>query len=87
MNYAIDSRTFINNIKSIKKNIYDNEKIVIGISLYNQDEKNISEKILLAKYGGYDKICLFSYETIKNNNINLESVKYEYLKKTYMFKD
>lgn len=87
MNYAVDSRTFMNNIKNIKTSVDNNEKVVMGISLYNQDEKNISEKILLAKYGGYDKICLFSYETIKNNNINLESVKYEYLKKTYMFKD
>ena len=59
----------------------------MGISLYNQNKKQIAEKILLTKYGGYDKICLFSYETIKNNTINLESIKYEYLKRKYMFED
>ena len=59
----------------------------MGISIYNQNEENISEKILLTKYSGYNKICLFSYETIKNNAINLETIKYEYLKKQYMFKD
>ena len=57
------------------------------ISIYNQNEKKIAEKILLTNYSGYKKICLFSYETIKKNNINLELVKYEYLRKKYMFED
>jgi len=87
MNYAVESKIFMNNIKSIKLEIGNNDKIIMGISIYNQNKEEISEKILLTKYGGYDKICLFSYETIKNNAINLESVKYEYLKKQYMFKD
>ena len=86
MNYAINKNEFIDNIKIINKNILIdqiNDKIIMGISIYNQDELNIAEKVLLTNLSGYNKICFFSYNSIKNNSINLNSIKTIYNKKKH----
>ena len=87
MNYTTDNSTFIDNLKKIKSNIQSDDKIVIGIALYNQNENRIAQKIILSKYSGYSKICLFSYTSIRNNSINLGLIKYEYLKNKYIIED
>ena len=87
MNYTTDNSTFIDNLRKIKSIIPFNDKIIIGIALHNQNESRVAEKIILSKYSGYSKICLFSYNSIRNNSIDLGLIKYEYLKNKYMIED
>jgi len=87
MNYTTDNSIFITNLKKIKSITSSNDKIIIGIALYNQDENKIAQKIILSKYSGYNKICLFSYNSIRNKSINFGRIKYEYLTNKYMTED
>ena len=86
MNYMSNNSTFINNLRKINSKV-EADKIIVGIPLYNQDENMIAKKIILSKYSGYSKICLFSYNSMNNNNINLDLIKYEYLNNKYMIED
>ena len=77
-------------IKIIKNNVSLNsykKKIIIGISIYNQNEYDIVEKILLANLSGYNKICFFSYNSIKNKNITFNIIKNNYAKRKYLLGD
>ena len=87
MNYTTDNSTFIDNLRKIKSIIPFNDKIIIGIALHNQNESGIAQKIIFSKYCGYTRICLFSYNSIRNNSIDLSLIKYEYLKNKYMIED
>jgi len=73
MNYAPDNIGFYEPISSIKeKDNQDLEKIVMGISTFNQSPKQVSEKIYLSHLYGFQGISLFSYYTIdKNQKKNL----------------
>ena len=53
----------------------------------NQPIPMIAKKIILSKYSGYSKICLFSYNSIRNNNFDLASLKYEYLNNKFLIED
>ena len=53
----------------------------MGISLYNQDESSVADKIILASLSGYNKVCFFSYNSIKNKSNILNSIKLFYNKK------
>ncbi len=68
MNYAPDNIGFYNPISSIddtgKQNL---DKIVMGISTYNQEPKQISEKIYITNLYGFRGISLFSYYNIEDN--------------------
>ena len=87
MNYTIDEEIFIDNIRKISSQINNKNKILMGIAIYNQSISMISKKIILSKYSGYSKICLFSYSTITNNDFELASLKYEYLNNKYLIED
>ena len=65
MNYASDNIGFYSPISSIKEN--ENQelnKIVMGISTFNQSSKQVSEKIYLSYLYGFKGISLFSYYNI-----------------------
>ena len=84
MNYASKNNEFIDRIKIINENLVINslnEKIVMGISLYNQNESNVADKIILTNLSGYNRICFFSYNSIKNKSNILNSIKLFYNKK------
>jgi len=87
MNYTIDEKIFIDNIKKISTQINNKDKVLMGIAIYNQSIPMISRKIILSKYSGYSKICLFSYSTIINDDFDLASLKYEYLNNKYLIED
>ena len=87
MNYGIDNDLFLDNLRKINKVIIDLDKIVVGISTYNQDEAEISKKIILSKYSGYSNICLFSYTSFKNNDIDFNLVRYEYLNNKFSIEE
>ena len=87
MNYSNDNNDFLNKINIISENIslldYQ-EKIIMGISLYNQDESSIVEKILLSTLSGYNKVCFFSYNTLKQKDINFKLIKNDYNNRKYL---
>ena len=87
MNYAADEEIFIDNIRKISSQINNKDKVLMGIAIYNQSIPMIAKKIILSKYSGYSKICLFSYNSIRNNNFDLASLKYEYLNNKYLIED
>ena len=84
MNYAASNDKFINKVRIINENLFiDNldKKIIMGISLYNQDESSVADKIILTNLSGYNKICFFSYNSIKNKSNILNSTRLFYNKK------
>jgi len=87
MNYVVDEEIFIDNIRKISSQINNKDKVLMGIAIYNQPISMISKKIILSRYSGYSKICLFSYNSIRNNNFDLASLKYEYLNNKFLIED
>ena len=89
MNYSINKNQFLENIKLINENIFTenlDEKIIMGISLYNQNESDVADKMILSDLSGYNKICFFSYNTIKNRGNILNSINSIYKKKNIYFR-
>ena len=87
MNYGIDSHLFIDNLRRIKEEILNIDKVIMGIAIYNQDEAAIAQKIILSKYSGFNNICLFSYNLLRGDKIDLNLVKYEYLNNKFIIED
>ena len=84
MNYAASNDEFINKMRIIDENIFTdnlNKKIIMGISLYNQNQSSVADKIILTNLSGYDRICFFSYNSIKNKSNILNSIRLFYNKK------
>mgnify|MGYP001495510264 CR=1 FL=1 len=84
MNYAASNDEFINKMRIIDENIFTdnlNKKIIMGISLYNQNQSSVADKIILTNLSGYDRICFFSYNSIKNKKNILNSIRLFYNKK------
>ena len=65
MNYEISLKTFKENAEYMVKYI-DNEKIVMGVSAYNQNKYKIASKIFILRSMGINSFCIFSYNDIKN---------------------
>ena len=87
MNYSSDNDIFIQRINMISENVdslFSKNKIIMGISMYNQDEYSIVEKILLSTISGYNQICFFSYNSLKERNINFKLIKNNYNKRKYL---
>ena len=87
MNYSNENDVFFQRINMIPENINTidyKKKIIMGISIYNQDESSISEKILLSTLSGYNRICFFSYNSLKEGNINYKLIRDNYNKKKYL---
>ena len=57
------------NIKIMKNNIDKNfiNKIIMGISTYNQNAETVSDKIFLSRLEGFNGISIFSYNTHKDS--------------------
>ena len=45
----------------------DIDKIIVGISTYNQDAQSAADKILLSRLYGFKGISVFSYDAHVNN--------------------
>ena len=69
MNYIPDIIDFHDAIESIKANIDKNSfnRILMGISIYNQNATNVSDKIYLSYLYNFKGISLFSYDNRKND--------------------
>ena len=69
MNYMPDMIDFNYSIESIKSNIDKDSfnKILMGISIYNQDAINVSDKIYLSYLYNFRGISLFSYDNRKDD--------------------
>ena len=66
MNYYEDFNKF-NSINTIlNSRISDKNKISIGISVFNQSQSMISNKILLTRLDGFNKFSLFPYSLDKD---------------------
>jgi len=87
MNYGIESHLFIDNLRRINEEILNIDKVIMGIAIYNQDEAAIAQKIILSKYSGFNNICLFSYNSLRDNKIDLNLVRYEYLNNKFIIED
>ena len=69
MNYYKEIRHFNNSIQIIKTNLDDMDinRIIMGISTYNQDAESVVDKIFLSRINGFEGISLFSYEVHKED--------------------
>ncbi len=87
MNYGVENDVFIDNLRRINKEVHDIDKVFMGIAIYNQDESNVAKKIILSKYSGFNQICLFSYNSLRKDNIDFKVITYEYLNNKFIIED
>jgi len=66
MNYYTDFNKFnsINNI--ISRDVKNKDKINIGISVFNQPQSSVSNKIMYSRLDGYNNFTLFPYNLTKD---------------------
>ena len=69
MNYFKEIRHFNNSVQIMKSNLHadDLNRIIMGVSTYNQDAQSTADKILLSRLNGFRGISVFSYDSHKNN--------------------
>ena len=69
MNYFKEIRHFNNSVQIMKSNLHadDLNRIIMGVSTYNQDAQSAADKILLSRLNGFRGISVFSYDSHKNN--------------------
>ena len=69
MNYFKEIRHFNNSVQIMKSNLHadDMNRIIMGVSTYNQDAQSTVDKILLSRLNGFRGISVFSYDSHKNN--------------------
>ena len=75
MNYHEDKTNFNLNIESIKKEIKKIDKIIMGISIWNQESSDVKVKINKSKENKFKGISLFSYESQKDNGFYFMDIK------------
>ena len=69
MNYMVDNDIFVQNMFIIKDNLPSkyHDKIVVGISTYNQSPRLAGKKIQRLRKMNFNNISIFSYtEFVKN---------------------
>ena len=79
MNYKTDNNDFVQNMYIIKDNLPRkfHDKIVVGISTYNQSPRAAGKKIKRLKRMSFNNISIFSYSTmVKNPNYWRKLKKY-----------
>ena len=66
MNYATENDVFDLNIRVMQDNIPKkyHEKIIMGVSTYNQSAISAGRKVLHAKKLNFPNICVFSFNSI-----------------------
>ena len=69
MNYKTDNNDFVQNMHIIKDNLPKkfHDKIIVGISTYNQSPRSAGKKIKKLKKMGFNNFSIFSYNTMKKN--------------------
>ena len=69
MNYNTEIRTFMTNIQLMKNNLNEDllDRIIMGISTFNQDSDSVLDKIFISELNGFSQISLFSYESHKDS--------------------
>jgi len=69
MNYFKEIGKFNNSVQVMKSNLSRDQlnKVIIGISTYNQDAQSAADKILLARLNGFLGVSIFSWDSHKNN--------------------
>lgn len=68
MNYYDDFDKYNSINRIINSKNLDKNKISIGISVFNQNQSMISNKILLSRLEGYNKFSLFPYSIVKDTS-------------------
>ena len=66
MNYYDDFDKYNSINRIINSRNLDKDKISIGISVYNQNQTIISNKILLSRMEGFNKFSIFPYNIVKD---------------------
>ena len=66
MNYYTNFNKFISINSMISNAVKNKDKINIGISVYNQNQNFVSNKIMYSRLEGYDNFTLFPYDIIKD---------------------
>jgi uncharacterized lipoprotein YddW (UPF0748 family) len=66
MNYVTDNNDFFQNMYMIKDNLPKkyHDKIIVGISTYNQSPRSVGKKINKLKRMRFNNISIFSYNTM-----------------------
>ncbi len=69
MNYTSDQNTFEKRIRAAREVLGEAamKRVVVGISLYNQNLKSVEEKLKAVKKLNVMGISFFSYETVRTN--------------------
>ena len=69
MNYEADINKFNLHNKLIKNRLNNNDikKIVVGISTFNQNALNASDKIILSRLNGFENFSIFNYDLEKDS--------------------
>tara|TARA_S200000501_G_scaffold245021_1_gene229425 strand:+ start:30120 stop:31193 length:1074 start_codon:yes stop_codon:yes gene_type:complete len=74
MNYYDNFEKYNNINRIINSKNLNKDKISIGISVFNQNQTEISNKILLSRFEGFKKFALFPYELEKDTINWYESI-------------
>ena len=74
MNYRTDMKEFTS-ILNVITNAGVRDKVIVGISTYNQDVQAVNKRILVVQNGGWSGMSLFSYNHLKNNKNYIEKIR------------
>lgn len=77
MNYAADNTLFENRIKEARGLLGDSlfsEKVVMGISMYNQKPAAMNDKVTICKKFQLKGISFFSYESVRADRIYFQKM-------------
>ena len=82
---------------SKQKNILDTINIKTSLAdmfiggvimdVVNPEQAEIAQKVILSKYSGFNNICLFSYNSLIQNKIDLNLIRYEYLNNKFIIEE
>ena len=70
MNYETDINKFNLHNKLIKNRLNHSNlnKVIIGISVFNQNALSASDKIILSRLNGYENFSIFNYNIVKDSS-------------------
>ena len=69
MNYFKEITDFNMSVQIMKNNLSRNQldRVIMGISTYNQDAQSAADKVLITRLNGFNGISIFSYDSHKHN--------------------
>jgi len=79
MNYTQNLRDFASNIESIYDNIPSKyrDRIMMGLAAYNQPSDEVVDKLKYTRITRFTGVCLFSYNTFKQNPDYIQPIHIE----------